>query len=325
MVPTGRWLDWESYLSRGAQGDRDPRSGVSRQGSLAMIYTALAALRRFQITGDEGWEQLARRCLGALYRFQQVWSPQYLPSAVLGGFGAVNCDARWNDARQALASAAFLEGYQLLGDKQYLQRGVAALRAAFVTAEYQFREANGAPGPAASPHWGMGSAATVAEIYRKQLGHGVVDLRGPFAKAIDSFWFTKLSVKNGTVRFGLLTEADFERPLRICFRGLPDDTSYLEVVVNGKPLGEFGPSALHHGIAVAPVRVPRLAFAPPPEIRSRFVDALRFDIGEEVWSARPVGAGAGPSGEVADRVGHEASLRRRRAFRHRTRLCEADR
>ncbi|MHC4851019.1 MAG: prenyltransferase/squalene oxidase repeat-containing protein [Planctomycetota bacterium] len=269
VLPTDRWSDYESYLSRGARGNRDPRSGVSRQGSVGMIYTALAALRLFEITGDEPLAQLATRALDALCRFQQVWSPSYLRSAVLGGFGAVNSDARWNDARNALAAAAFLEGYRLLGEEQFLRRGVAGLRAAFATAAYEFREADGTQGPVASPHWGMGAAATVAEIYRRHLGQGIVDLRGPSAQAIDSFWFTDLTVENNTVSFGMLTEAVFEQPLRICFRGLTEDTDTLTVAVNGRLLGEFAATELEQGIAISPSRVPRLSFGPPPEIRSR--------------------------------------------------------
>ncbi len=268
VVPKGLWLDSESYLSRGSSGDRDPRSGVSRQGSIGMIYTALAALRLFEIKQDQALATLARRTLGILSQFQQVWSPPYLRSAVVGGFGAVNCDARWNDARSALAAAAFLEGHRLLGDRQFLERGVAALRAAFTTATHEFQEADGSPGPTTSPHSGMGAAATIAEIYRRRLGHGVVDVGSRYAQAMDSFWFSDVSVEGSTVHLGVLTEANFVSPLRICFRGLRDDVD-LEVLVNGQPLGTFAPKDLERGIAVLPARVPRLTFAPPPEIRSK--------------------------------------------------------
>ena len=91
----------------------------------------------------------------------------------------------------------------------------------------------------------------------------------PIAQAIDSFWFADVSFDGSTVRFYALTEAAFQRPLRICFRGIPEGTTTLDVTVNGISLGKFAPRELHQGIEVSPVRVPSLMFAPPPEIRHR--------------------------------------------------------
>ena len=63
---------------------------------------------------------------------QASWQPHYIPIKALGGFGVLNADGEWNDARQSLFSELIIKYGQELDNKEYIQRGLAALRASFV-------------------------------------------------------------------------------------------------------------------------------------------------------------------------------------------------
>ena len=162
LLAKGQWLDVESIAAR--TPIVDPRSGLPRQGTLGLIQCALAAARFGTVRPAPKWRRLTDRLLGQLSRYQQVWSPPWIPGALVGGFGAGNFDHRWNDARQGLAARAFFAGYQLTEDPQWLDRGIAALDAALLTRDRDHQPPRDGEGPRSSLHWGPGSACTVAFV-----------------------------------------------------------------------------------------------------------------------------------------------------------------
>ena len=50
-----------------------------------------------------------RRCVDELSLHQAVWSPPWLPAPAHGGFGVMNADSEWNDARQSLFAPLYLD------------------------------------------------------------------------------------------------------------------------------------------------------------------------------------------------------------------------
>ncbi|MBC7253601.1 MAG: hypothetical protein H5T72_06510 [Actinobacteria bacterium] len=52
---------------------------------------------------------------------------------LLGGFASRNTDGEWNDARQGLVAPLLVDHYLHTGEKELLERGLAALRACFAT------------------------------------------------------------------------------------------------------------------------------------------------------------------------------------------------
>jgi len=63
---------------------------------------------------------------------QASWQPPYMYVPVLGEFGVMNADGEWLDARESLfAEIILLYGIEL-GEEEYIQRGLAALRSSFV-------------------------------------------------------------------------------------------------------------------------------------------------------------------------------------------------
>jgi hypothetical protein len=130
----GRWEDFETYWSCsrwGTPGERVARNGVYKQNTLSIAWCAEAFLLGWRATKDRAWLRLARRCADELSLYQAVWDPPFLPAPAHGGFGVMNADAEWNDARQSLFAPLYLDLGRETGDRELTERGVAALRASF--------------------------------------------------------------------------------------------------------------------------------------------------------------------------------------------------
>ncbi|MBX3188924.1 MAG: hypothetical protein KF819_18030 [Labilithrix sp.] len=132
----GRWEDFETYYSCARWGEdhigrRVARNGVYKQNTLSIAWCAEAFLRAWRATRDPSHLRLARRCVDELSLYQAVWDPPFLPAPALGGFGVMNADSEWNDARQSLFAQLYLELGEETGDRELVERGVAALRASF--------------------------------------------------------------------------------------------------------------------------------------------------------------------------------------------------
>jgi hypothetical protein len=72
-----------------------------------------------------------RFCVDLLTLFQQVWNPPYLSLYAFGGFGVMNTDGEWHDARQAQFAETLANWHAVTGVDEYRERAVAAARAAF--------------------------------------------------------------------------------------------------------------------------------------------------------------------------------------------------
>lgn len=130
----GRWEDFETYWSCarwGTPGERVARNGVYKQNTLSIFWCAEAFLHAWRATKTPRYLALARRCLDELSLYQAVWDPPFLPAPAHGGFGVMNADAEWNDARQSLFAPLYFEMFRETNEREYLERGLAALRASF--------------------------------------------------------------------------------------------------------------------------------------------------------------------------------------------------
>jgi hypothetical protein len=130
----GRWEDFETYYSCapwGTPGRKVARNGVYKQNTLSIFWCAEAFVHAWRATREARHLDLARRCIDELSLYQAVWDPPFLPAPAHGGFGVMNGDCEWNDARQSLFAPLYLELGQELGDAELTERGVAALRASF--------------------------------------------------------------------------------------------------------------------------------------------------------------------------------------------------
>lgn len=137
VVPNSRWEDFETYWSCSSVldsllGKRIERNNAFKQNTFSMYWTAEALLNSYKVTKDRKYLELGQRVLDELLMFQATWQPPFIPIHALGGFGVMNADGEWNDSRQSLfAELIVLYGKELNND-EYIQRGLAALRASFV-------------------------------------------------------------------------------------------------------------------------------------------------------------------------------------------------
>ncbi|MCC3375672.1 glycoside hydrolase family 88 protein [Cohnella sp. REN36] len=138
IVPIGRWEDFETYWSccpYGAetlQGQQVARNGMFKQCNLSMFWTAESLHAAWLATGEPRYLAAGERCLDELLMTQASWQPPYIYVEALGGFGVMNADGEWNDARQSLFAELILRYGMALDRLEYIERGVAALRASFV-------------------------------------------------------------------------------------------------------------------------------------------------------------------------------------------------
>ncbi|MBJ6362474.1 hypothetical protein ACFOQM_14505 [Paenibacillus sp. GCM10012307] len=137
VVQAGRWEDFETYWSCSKSwehkqyGVRDPRSGLYNQCNFGMYWTAEALKDLYKATGASHWLDAGEQVLAEASLYQQIWQPAFFPVPTLGGFGVMNSDDEWNDARQSLFALTYLEYYRLTGRESYRARALWAMRASF--------------------------------------------------------------------------------------------------------------------------------------------------------------------------------------------------
>jgi len=137
-IPEGRWEDFETYWSCSRYGSKElvgkkvERNDMFKQNNFSMYWTAQAMLIAYQTTKNKNYLKYGQRTLDELLMTQACWQPPYIYVNALGGFGVMNGDGEWNDARQSLFAELILDYGKLLNKEEYTERGLAALRASFV-------------------------------------------------------------------------------------------------------------------------------------------------------------------------------------------------
>jgi len=251
VAPSGRWEDYETYWSCCSfgrdklVGKRIPRNAQFKQNTLSMFWTAEALLACYRATRNERYLTWGVRTLDELSMFQQVWQPPFIYIPALGGFGVMNLDGEWNDARQSLFAELFMDYYAETGNADYFDRGIAALRASFVMMycpenarmkelwekahpffgpqDYGFMMENYAHGGTTACieeetgdftiyDWGNGAAAEARNRIRDHYGDVYIDRARGHAFGIDS-----IAVQTQGEGWELTDRADKPRDVRVVF------------------------------------------------------------------------------------------------------------
>ncbi|MBD3350275.1 MAG: hypothetical protein GF364_02200 [Candidatus Lokiarchaeota archaeon] len=137
IIPIGRWEDFETYWSccrygKDHLGKKFKRNNMHKQCNFSIFWTSEALWECYQTTGKKRYLVLGQRVLDELLMTQASWQPNYMFVPVLGGFGVMNCDGEWLDSRQSLFCELIIKYGLELNCNEYIQRGIAALRASFV-------------------------------------------------------------------------------------------------------------------------------------------------------------------------------------------------
>ncbi len=289
--PDHAWLDAETISGGAGRSERwkDPRTGLPPQGTLAMAWAVdlLLALRE---AGDPGWLDPALAILDELLLHQQVWKAPFLRIDARGGFGPGNLEASWNDARGALFAPLLLRAYDATGEREYLLRASAALRAGFtlLLAPENIRVAPGntegmrepdygampvdyahggidarSPGPMRFD-WGSGSACAAAAWVGRRYGDLFVDVGRGHAVGLNACRVAKARITADTLEIDLERLApatpahrtplarDRAETLVLRARGVPAEG--IRVRVDGQDLGTVERAVLAAGLPLPPAR-----------------------------------------------------------------------
>ena len=257
VIPTRQWYDYETFWSCSPRRPAlDPRSGQWPANDLALGQSVAALLAAFRITGERAYLESGERLLDYLLLYQQCWTNPGLrdltgPAMLLGGFTTQNSDAEWSDARQSQFGNVLLDAYRLTGTTEYLERGVAALRAQFPVSpsENWAHEGYGTKSGISSFHWGTGSGMAGVEIEEDYLRDGVVDVAAGRAVGVNGLDAAACTVEGGDIRITLTSPFAWSRPPVLAFHRCEPGRRY-RVIVNGAELGAWPGAGLERGIPV---------------------------------------------------------------------------
>jgi hypothetical protein len=277
VFPLQAWQDVEVFFSCSPKriGWKDSATGILPQGSLCLSWTAELFRSLAASTGEEHYLAYGRAALDLLLLYQQVWSPPFIGFDARGGFGAINSDAEWSDARQAQFANLLMDWYVLTGERELFLRGAAALKASFALM-YLPEHADSAPrkvlglGPEDEgalpenyghagldrkipgylfPDWGAGSATSSAALARILYGELYVDLDRGEAFGLDGCALRRARI--GAVGIDLDIDRLGKAPilLKTSPARNPIEGS-LMLSVNGRSMGRFARKALAGGVEI---------------------------------------------------------------------------
>ncbi len=260
VVPSQKWFDYETFFSCSHKkpGFFDTYTGCYPQNTMSMYWAAEALRLAYLCTLERGFLELGLKVLGHLSLYQQVWDPPFLSINAFGGFGSMNTDGEWNDARQALMAPLFMDYYTLTGEPEHMERGIAALRAAFALMYIEENKASApgnmmdAPGdeygsvPENYGHfgydqpvpgfldsdWGAGSACQAAAYVQKHYGDIYVDLERGAAFGINGCRVAAMNVGAGALELEVLRHVESASDITVRLAGAG---RRLDVIVNGRP------------------------------------------------------------------------------------------
>jgi hypothetical protein len=257
VIPERRWYDYETFWSCSPRKPRfDERTRQWPANDLALGQTVAAYLAAHRITGEARYLEQGERLLDYLLLYQQCWTNPVLeglsgPAMLLGGFTTQNSDAEWSDARQSQFGNVLLDYYRAIGKVEYLERGVAALRAQFPVSpsENWAHEGYGGKAGVSSFHWGSGSGLAGIEIEEDFLRDAVVDVAAARGVGVNGIDVTRCAVEGDRIRLEMSSPFPWKRkPVVVFHRTEPSKTYRLNV--NGVDAGSRRGEDLEKGVEV---------------------------------------------------------------------------
>jgi len=257
VIPQRKWYDFETFWSCSPRGiSFDARTGQWPANDLALGQAVAAFLQAWRVTGDRAYLEKGESLLDYLLLYQQCWTHPLLagltgPTMLLGGFTTQNSDAEWSDARQSQFGNILLDYYRATGKAEYLERGVAALRAQFPVSPSENWAHGGYGGKAgvSSFHWGSGSGMAGIEIDEGFLRDAIVDVASGTGVGVNGLNVTQSQVGDGKIAIEIDSPFQWPREPVMTFRNTRPSASYT-LVVNGFPMGSHSSDELERGIPV---------------------------------------------------------------------------
>jgi hypothetical protein len=248
-----QWYDFETFFScapdwpgengKAVRKSPDlacPKSGLYPLNNLAMAQAADAFLKAYQITKEAAYLEKGEVLLDVLLGTQQVWSnplmaPYGEPGLLVGGFTTQNSDAEWSDGRQVIFGPIILNYYRQTGKPEYLERGIAAMRAQLNVNPSENFAHQGYPERGkwciTGFHWGTGSSVSAMEMETGFLGDLFVDVSARTAVGVNGLDVGAFKLVDQTVELTLSTPFEWKESPLVRMKESFDGT----VKVNGQP------------------------------------------------------------------------------------------
>jgi hypothetical protein len=276
IFPENKWWDYETFFSCSKKdfGMRDAGTGQHCMNNLCIFWTAELMRELAESTGGKKYLDFGRRAADLMLMWQQVWAPPYLSIDAFGGFGVMNTDGEWNDARQSAFAECLAGYYELTGEREYFERAVAALRASFTTmlvpenrkvargnlgmllekdegATYENYAHLGfdrrVPGYVMFD-WGSGGACESAARMTHRYGDVYADAARGHAFGIDFCTVEKFSAATDRVDLKISAPSRKKQSFNIKVAGL--EPGKYKLFVNGSARGAFDAKKLRAGVTV---------------------------------------------------------------------------
>ncbi len=276
IISKNKWHDFETFYSCTYPGitDYDEYTESHLMNTLCIYWCAEGFKDLYKITGKTEYLKSGERILAILSLFQQVWNMPYISIDTFGGFGVQNADAELNDARQGLFVRTYIEYYLETGNKEYMERGIAALRASWALQlldEYKdicpgnfigletvneidkgcVRENYGHSGRDEKISgyimfdWGVGSAAMAVAYVKKHIGDLFLDFKEKLVWGIDGLLIKKFEFCEDSINI-ILEQISGKSNFIIKAREAPENP--IEIIINEKSLGRLEKYVLEKGI-----------------------------------------------------------------------------
>ena len=278
IIPQDKWHDFEPFFScTGFPLDYYDNYTKSHVMNALCIYWCAEGFKElYKATGEKEYLESGERIMAILSLFQQIWDLPYINFNTLGGFCSQNADAELSDARQGLFVRTYMEYYIETGNKEYMERGIAALRACWAmqlvseleeqcpgnlegigtldgvdrgsVVENYGHSGNDLRVPGyVMLDWGVGSSASATAYVKKHFGDLFIDFKENLAWGIDGLIVRKFEFKNGKITIDIDKITD-KRYILIKARDPPDGE--FEIILNGKSFGVKSADALDKGFII---------------------------------------------------------------------------
>ncbi len=275
IISKDKWHDFEPFYSCKCRSLNffDDYTNCNLMGTLCMYWCAEGFKELYKVTGSIEYLIAGERTIAILSLFQQIWNIPYISINTFGGFGVQNTDAELNDARQALFVRTYMEYYLITDNREYMERGIAALRASWtlqLLKEYQtispgnlkaIETIDGIDKGCVCENyghlgkdervsgyimfdWGVGSAATATAYVKEHFGDLFVDFKEQMAFGIDGILIKSFEFHEEVVNIELSLIQGKDYILIKC-RDSPIQGS--QIVINSSNIGKKEKIELDNG------------------------------------------------------------------------------
>ncbi len=275
IIPEDKWHDFEPFYSctHLPTDFYDVYTKKHVMNGLCIYWSAEGMKVLYQITKKEEFLKSGERILAILSLFQQVWDAPYISFNTFGGFCSQNIDAELSDARQGLFVRMYMEYYLLTGKKEYMERGIAALRGSW--AMQLLREYEGqCPGNIVgvktadsmdrgivyenyghSGHdlrlpgywmadWGFGTSVAATAYVKVHFGDMFIDFKKKLIWGIDGILIKTFVFEESriSVSFDMIPDKDY-----ILIKGRQAPDKDIEIVLNQRSIGQKSKGEIESG------------------------------------------------------------------------------